>query len=121
MPQFDIEGQEMTDTIAERQRFWRSHLHACAASGQSMKAYAAEQGLSCGLLYNWKRRLKALGDPAKVVRSTPTWLPIQITGSSPLEAGNCRITLPNAVAIDWPLAAEPDRLQGLLRVLAETA
>ncbi len=35
----------------ERDRFWLDHEAAIAASGQTAKAYAAEQGLSLHALY----------------------------------------------------------------------
>ena len=45
----------------ERDRFWLDHERTISKSGQSAKAYAAEQGLSLHALYQARKRLKALG------------------------------------------------------------
>ena len=40
--------------LTSRQRFWVEHLRQCAARGQSLSAYAAEQDLKVSSLYEAK-------------------------------------------------------------------
>jgi hypothetical protein len=64
--------------LTERDRFWLDHEKAISKSGQSAKAYAAEQGLSLHALYQARKRLKAEGHlasgkitPARERRTQP--------------------------------------------------
>ena len=48
-------------TPTERDRFWLDHEAKIAASGQTAKAYAADQELSLHALYQSRKRLRSLG------------------------------------------------------------
>ena len=53
--------------MTERSFFWRRHLEAIVAEGITTAAYARREGLSLGLLYQWRRKL----NPAPASLSTP--------------------------------------------------
>jgi hypothetical protein len=48
-------------SLTARQQFWLAHLQSCAARGESLTAYATEEGLSVGALQQAKRRLQRGG------------------------------------------------------------
>ncbi len=43
--------QSMIPALTERQRFWLKHIQACEASGKSIAAYSAEQGIVAQAMY----------------------------------------------------------------------
>ena len=77
-------------SLTERQQFWVEHLRACAARGQALSLYAAEQGLSVAALYEVKSRLHRRGlwpcTSARFVR-------VQALASAPPAV--YRVSLPN--------------------------
>jgi hypothetical protein len=94
----------------ERDRFWLDHEQAIAKSGQSAKAYAAEQGLSMHALYQARKRLKALGllengktAPNKRRRTTPgsgmAFSKIELA-SSPTRDLGYRLSLPSGLVFE---------------------
>ena len=98
-------------TLTERQQFWVEHLRACGS--RSLKAYAAEHGLSISALYEAKSRLtrKGLLGPAptrfvKVQRDAP-----------PGVAAVWRIHLPNGALVE--VACDAEQWPAMLRGVAE--
>ena len=98
----------------DRDRFWLDHEATLLASGQTAKAYAAEQGLSLHAFYQARKRLRALGllEAGAPRRSpkrhdAPTAKPRPVSFSkvevrSPRQAaGEFRLSLPGGVVLEW--------------------
>ena len=49
--------QSMIPALTDRQRFWLKHIQACEASGKSIAAYSAEQGIAARAMYGGKKVL----------------------------------------------------------------
>ncbi len=119
----------MTDspTATERDRFWLDHEAALASSGQTAKAYAAEQEVSLHALYQARKRLRALGllakrrtrgvhataSPKTVGFSQVEWVPPR--GSQP----DFRLCLPNGVVLEWSGAEWPSPVVELVERLTQ--
>jgi transposase-like protein len=43
----------------EKERYWRGVISKAARSGLSIRAFCAEEGVSTGQFYIWRRKLKA--------------------------------------------------------------
>ena len=54
-------AQQDTQHLTDKQRHWLKQLQACQSSGNSIKAYAAQQGLDVKTLYHWKKTLVKKG------------------------------------------------------------
>ena len=85
-------------SLTARQQFWVEHLRACAARGQALSAYAAEEGLSIGALYEVKSRLRRRGlwpVPG------PRFVRVQ-AASAPTAVAPAlyRVSLPNGVVVE---------------------
>jgi len=113
----------------ERDRFWLDHEQAIAKSGQSAKAYAAEQGLSLHALYQARKRLKVLGHlpsgrtkPAKTRRtksaSSVAFSRIELA-SSPTRDLGYRLSLPSGLVFEWSGGEVPTPVVDLLERLAQ--
>ena len=59
------------ETKDERAEYWRGHVSAWRASGQTQQAYCAEHGLKPHGLSYWQFRLPAVAPDQEVVRSAP--------------------------------------------------
>jgi hypothetical protein len=113
-----------TTELSAIQRYWLSHIKACEKSGSTIKAYADEQGLPVGSLYNARHQLKAKGlwssDPTDWVEAdcehptkpTPAFRRVIVatdtTEAPPIHSSvfptpattRCRIHLPNGVMLE---------------------
>ena len=66
---------------------WRLRLRRQAASGLSISAFCAREGVSSASFYAWRRRLAA--PPPAVRPDTPLFIPLQFDAApSPLETAN---------------------------------
>jgi transposase-like protein len=54
-----VDDQAATQ-LAAKQQYWLDHVRQCQASGQSMAAYARDQGLASKSFYRWRSQLLAL-------------------------------------------------------------
>ena len=88
-------------SLTPRQRFWIEHLRQCAERRQSLLAYATEQDLKVGSLYEAKSQLRRRGlwpVPApQFVRVQPE--PVRPTAAAPLPTV-FRVSLPNGVVVE---------------------
>jgi hypothetical protein len=114
----------MTDSPepTERDRFWLDHETAVAASGQTAKAYAAEQGLSLHAFYQARKRLRVLGLLSTVdLRRKPTAKPgafAKIERMEPLRsAADFRLGLPSGITLEWSGSELPSPVVQLLERL----
>lgn len=91
-----------TPRLTDRQREYLEHLRRWEASGQTLKAYAAEHDLELRVLYDFKKRLVGKGLwPSR--RSTPRFVRAQLIDGEP--AVGCRVHLPNGAVVE--LACPP--------------
>lgn len=86
-------------SLTPRQRFWIEHLRQCAARGQSLSAYAAEQDLKVSSLYEAKAQLRRRG-----LWSVPSPQFVRVQAVRPAEAALVptmfRVSLPNGVVVE---------------------
>jgi hypothetical protein len=115
--------------LTERDRFWLDHEKAISKSGQSAKAYAAEQGLSLHALYQARKRLKAEGHlasgkitPARERRTQPgagvAFSKIELASSPARDLGD-RLSLPSGLVFEWSGGEVPKPVVDLLERLAQ--
>ena len=108
--------------VTERDRFWLDHEAAIKASGQTAKAYAAEQGLSIHALYQSRKRRRSLGEISESAarRSSPkcnrkpvsfSRVELQRAQASPAEF---RLSLPNGFVLEW---SGPELPQGVMELV----
>jgi transposase-like protein len=77
------------------QAFWRRHVAAFEASGQTRAAYCSAHPLSGSTLDYWRRRLRSERDGTTGKASLPAFVPVQIKAATPdLDRA--------AVVLDWP-------------------
>ena len=87
--------QKMISTLTDRQRYWLEHVQACEASGKSIAAYSAEQGIAARAMYGGKKVLVKKG-----VLTTTRPARFQRVPVVEAAAGNqWRIALPNGVSV----------------------
>ena len=102
--------------LTPRQRFWVEHLRQCAARGQSLSAYAAEQGLKVSSLYEAKAQLRRRG-----LWPLPAPQFVRVQTVPPAEAALVptmfRVSLPNGVVVE----AAGGELSAVLSAAAQLA
>jgi hypothetical protein len=109
----------------ERDRFWLDHEAAVEASGQTAKAYAAEQGLSLHALYQARKRLRTLGflPPGRPRTAGPkpkarAFSKVELL--APRRSGaDFRLGLPNGLTFEWSGAELPSPVIDLLERLIQ--
>jgi hypothetical protein len=104
----------MIPALTDRQRFWLKHIQACEASGKSIAAYSAEQGIAARAMYGGKKVLVKKGvlatiRPARFQR-------VQVMGAT---VGNqWRIGLPNGMSVAFAGEVDTQALTAILRSAA---
>ena len=83
-------------SLTARQQFWFEHLRACAAGGQTLSTYAAEQGLSLSAFQQAKTRLHQRGLWPAV---GPRFVRVQPAPSMTVSSVY-RVSLPNGVVVE---------------------
>jgi len=87
--------QKMIPALTERQRYWLEHIQSCEASGKSIVAYAAAQGIAARAMYAGKKTLVKKG-------VLPGSQPARFQRVQVMEAtvnNQWRIGLPNGVSV----------------------
>jgi hypothetical protein len=95
--------------LSSKQRFWLKHLQACEAGGETLKVYAKRKGLSVHGLYGARRRMRLAGiAPARASSEKRPSFAKVVVHEAPVEAGRCRVRLPNGAVMEWdvPLTAQ---------------
>lgn len=108
--------------VTERDRFWMDHEASIAASGQSAKAYAAEQGLSLHALYQSRKRRRAMAETAKAKsprsEPKPSRKPVSFSRVElrppQATASEFRLSLPNGFVLEWSGPELPDGIVALV-------
>jgi hypothetical protein len=96
---------------------WLEHVRAAEARSLTLKAYAAEQGLSVDQLYAGKAKLKRKG---LLPGREPAFLPVRVT-PGPGPGAVLTIRLPNGVSVEVPEGATPATVRGVLDALLARA
>jgi hypothetical protein len=108
--------------VTDRDRFWMDHEAAIAASGQSAKAYAAEQGLSLHALYQSRKRRRAMAETAKAApprsstkqdRKPVAFSRVELRPPQVAPA-EFRLSLPNGFVLEWSGPELPDGVVALV-------
>ena len=94
-------------SLSERQRFWLEHVRQCEASGQTVKAYAAEHELSAVSLYSYRKRFGATRS------ATPRLVRAQVASTTL----PCRVHLRNGLVVEFGVG--DGELGNVLRTLSE--
>ena len=79
----------------------RDHILAANGRGLTLKAYAAEQGLSAAQLYGAKAKLKRKG---ALPRHEPAFARVRVAGIGKADT-TLTIRLPNGIAVEVPEGA----------------
>jgi hypothetical protein len=87
--------QSMIPVLTQRQRYWLQHIQACEASGKSIAAYSAEQGIAARAMYGGKKVLVKKGVLATTRPSRFQRLEVMEASVS----NQWRIGLPNGVSV----------------------
>jgi hypothetical protein len=111
--------------LTVRQQFWLEHLQAWEASGNSLREYAREHGLSISGLYSARRWFKVNAqrprpDAVPVRPTTPTLVPVRLR--APLAPSNTpamRVCLPTGVVVELNEHCVPERGAALVRALMD--
>jgi hypothetical protein len=106
---------ELPSRLTDKQRYWLDHIKSCEASGQTMVAYATEQGFDLKRFYNWKMRLRRLGVlPAS--RGPVAFKPVRVIASQD-PGKECRIALPNGIDLQVTAGCDPRWLASIVKAL----
>ena len=106
--------QSMIPALTERQRFWLKHIQACEASGKSIAAYSAEQGIVARAMYGGKKVLVKKG-------MLPATRPARFQRVQVVEAtlsSQWRIGLPNGVSVAFVGEVDAQSLTAILHSAA---
>ena len=96
--------------LTERQSHWLKIIKTCEASGKTMKAFAASEGLDINDLYTWKKALVKKGVLPRSRRSR--FQRAQIIKTPEYQ---CRIVLPNGVTVIVSSGPEALNLRDILQ------
>jgi hypothetical protein len=99
---------------AEREAYWRRVIEACEASGQSMKAYCQEAGLSYSNCQWWKSELKRRDRKGAVVPMFAEVHPISVVAES---AGAIEVALAQDRVVRVRPGFDAGTLAAVVRVL----
>lgn len=104
--------------LTERQRYWLKHLRACEASGESVKSYATKHGLSAYALYDVRKRVKALAQPASTPSASPVSFAKVRASIRPAREGRWKARFPNGTVLEWDAPLDAEFLGSLLQSIA---
>jgi len=106
--------QEMVPALTDRQRYWLKHIQACEASGKSIAAYAAEQGIDARAMYGGKKVLVKKG-----VLATTRHVRFQrVQVMEAAISSQWRIGLPNGVSVAFTGEVNSQALTSILHSAA---
>jgi hypothetical protein len=102
------------------ERVWRQRLQRQTASGLSIAAFCAREGVSSASFHSWKRRLAAASLPA--LPEPPVFVPLRLaTEPSQGERASPRsveLVLPHHVRLRFDVPPEPEWLGRVVAALA---
>ncbi len=102
------------------ERSWRQRLQRQFASGLSIPAFCAREGVSSSSFHAWKRRLTARSLPARP--EPPLFVPLHLDSpprqTDPVLGSGVEIELPHQVRLRFDAPPEPEWLGRLVAALA---
>ena len=100
--------------MTERSLYWRRHLEAIEAEGISASAYARREGLTLGLLYQWRRKLNALAAGGVGQGDVPSgFVALRVTESLHTLPKEWKLRF-NGVELSFPDQPDPSWVSALL-------
>ncbi len=114
-----------TREVAKRYRMsqWTETIHECRSSGQTVKAWCADHGVSLKSYYYWLRRIRqaacealpSLGENSSIV---PVNIPIHTAGTRPVKDPSSQIVIHyGAVVLELRNHASATLIENTLRAL----
>jgi transposase-like protein len=114
---------------AEKVSFWRLAVAEFAASGMTVRAFCAREGLSEPSFYGWRRKLRQQASAARAQPSpaanAPALIPVAVVAAAdatasrhPLGAPLLELVTPGGFTLRFPPDIEPQQLSVLLSVVA---
>jgi hypothetical protein len=99
---------------------WAERLRRHAASGLTVAAFCARQGLSVATFRYWRRRLAADSPPR--LRRSGLFVPVRVPDSARADGPpRVDVVLPRGVCVRLPGTPEPEWLGRLVSALADGA
>ena len=104
--------------LTVRQRYWLEHVQAWKVSGNTMSAYAKDQGFAVRAMYDGKKALVRKGVLPRSIRrsSSPHFQRVEVTDSS--NEQQWRIELPNGVVVSFSGSVDAQALDTVLKTTA---
>jgi len=99
---------------ADRERFWRELIERQQQSGQSIRAFCDEEGVSEPSFFSWRKRLRlANGQPQ------PRFVPVQLVpeGGGLRDFPPIEVVLNSGQCVRIPAGFDPRALDSVLSVL----
>ena len=84
---------------ADRQHYWREAIERQQASGESIVAFCAKEGLSPAAFHAWKRRLRWRPRYETGKAAKQALVPVQIVGNAPTGLGMLEVQWPDGVVL----------------------
>ena len=110
-------GKKRSKELTPRQQEWRRHLEACAESGETVRGYAKQHGLSEHAMYQTAKDLRQRGLlPARRRRQSDARKPSFVKVSAAVHApssGAWRARLPNGIVLEGSEGLGPRLLAAL--------
>ena len=104
---------------SEKVEFWRQQMEGFAASGLSVKAYCAKQGIAVANWYYWRKRLSAHRLSREASVPGAEFLPVHLADrSSGMPAVEIQLLSGRSLKLSAPL--DMSWLQSLVRILEES-
>jgi transposase-like protein len=63
-----------------KEQYWRELVERQAASGQSVRAFCAQEALDENAFYSWRRTIRQRDAPAKPSKTPPPFVPAALAG-----------------------------------------
>ena len=97
-----------------RASYYGALLTEQEASGRSLRAFAAERGVSQWTLYEWRRKLRGT---RRTRRSAAALVAVDVVGSSRETVDSLEVVLSDGVCVRVPRDTTSERLIELVRAL----
>ena len=105
------------DRDAERETRWRKVLAAWKRSGQSIRGYCREHGITEASFYFWRRELR-LREAEAAQRNAAAFVPVRLKPEVPASCAPGMIELAfNGLTLRVPAHTDTDRIRELVAAL----
>jgi len=107
--------------LLEREAYWKEHVRRWQSSGLSQSAYCRREGLRANQLSYWYRRDHRLDHDSASVTASSKFIPVEITGPSPIPAPSSlpslKVRLSNGACLEVIDAQSVELAARLLKAL----